>query len=433
MFKKEKIKDLHYSISGALTADEINAAADKILEKYGEKAKIPGFRAGHVPLAELRKRFGDNAFGEAADKLMNADLENFVNDRKIRLAAAPSVDVKNFIPGQDCEYAIEFDILPTLPEIELGKFTITQKTADVPESEIDKALENLRKSRAQAEKQGDDYRAANGDVAVIDFKGFVGEDAFDGGEAAGHHLILGSNSFIPGFEDQIIGHRAGDKFDITVKFPEHYHSEKLASADARFAINVREVRHHILPELNDELAKAVGQDTVAGLREHVKKILGEQYAEVSKREMRSELLEILADKVKLDLPETLVAQEFDMAKREFDSHAGHAHAKDEKWDDKKERREAEKRVKLGLILADWGTANSVSVSANDMQQAIWAEASRYPNPQEVINYYQTNQNAVAMIRGMLFEQKSLDAMLNGVKTKEKKVRAEDLFTQREVK
>lgn len=433
MFKKEKIKDLHYSVSGVISATDLQAAADEILTEYGKKAKMPGFRPGHIPLSVLRQKFNASAYGEAVDKLMNKDLTDYIADKKIRLAGAPKADLAGWEIGKDAEYSLEFDILPTLPAIDLEKFTVTKKVTDLDPAEVEKALENIRKNRSVAEKQDEKYKAIDGDVAVIDFKGFIGKDAFEGGEAKKHHLILGSGAFIPGFEDQIIGHKAGDKFDVKVKFPKDYHAENLAGKDARFEVEVHEIRHHILPELNDELAKSVGQESVKALREHITKILTDQYADAAQSEMRNELLEILADKVKLDVPETLVSQELEMAKAEHDrTHAhcdGHCKAEDHKWDDKKERKEAERRVKLGLILAEWGTQNKVEVSREDLQQAVWAEAARYPNPQQVFEFYNKNPNALGMLRGMIFERKALDAMLTHVKTKEKRVKAEELFKQ----
>ena len=435
MFTKEKIKDLHYSVNGSIAADTVQAAADEILLEYGKKAKMPGFRAGKIPLNILRQKYNASAYGEAIDKLMNTDLNNYIADKKIRLAGAPHADLAGWEIGKDVEYSLEFDILPTLPAIDLEKFTVVKKTADLDEKEVELALENIRKSRSQAEKQDAKYKAANGDIAVIDFKGFVGDTAFEGGEAKKHHLTLGSGAFIPGFEDQIIGHKTGDKFDVNVKFPADYHAENLAGADARFEVEIHEIRKYILPELNDELAKQVGQETVEALKEHIRNILTEQYNDASQREMRNELLDILADKVKLDLPETLVSQELEMAKNEFER--SHAHCHDEKcehkWDEKQERKDAERRVKLGLILAEWGTQNKVEVSRDDLQQAIWAEAARYPDPKQVFEFYNKNQNALTMLRGMLFERKALDAMLTHVKTKEKKVKAEDLFKQAPVK
>ena len=427
MFKKEKIKDLHYSISGVISADELQAAADEILAEYGKKAKMPGFRPGHIPLSILRQKYNASAMSDAIDKLMNQDLNKYIADKKIRLAGTPKADLAGWEIGKDAEYSLEFDILPTLPAIDLEKYTITKKTTKLDESEVERAIENIRQNRSTAEKQSDDYVAQNGDTAVIDFTGYIGDNAFDGGAAKKHHLVLGSGAFIPGFEDQVIGHKAGDEFDVNVKFPSDYHAANLAGKDARFAVKVHEVRKHILPELNDELAKSVGQESVEKLREHIRGILNEQYEEAAKRDMRNELLDILADKIKLDLPETLVDQEYNMAKQEYDRTSKNGNA--EKWDDKKERKDAERRVKLGLILAEWGTQNKVEVTRDDLQHAIWAEAARYPDPKQVFEFYNKNQNALAMLRGMIFERKALDAMLAHVKTKDKAVKPEELFQQ----
>ena len=427
MFKKEKIKDLHYSISGVISAAELQTAADEILAEYGKKAKMPGFRPGHIPLSILRQKYNASAMSDAIDKLMNQDLNKYIADKKIRLAGTPKADLAGWEIGKDAEYSLEFDILPTLPAIDLEKYTITKKTTKLDESEVERAIENIRQNRSTAEKQSDDYVAQNGDTAVIDFTGYIGDNAFDGGTAKKHHLVLGSGAFIPGFEDQVVGHKAGDEFDVNVKFPSDYHAANLAGKDARFAVKVHEVRKHILPELNDELAKSVGQESVEKLREHIRGILNEQYEEAAKRDMRNELLDILADKIKLDLPETLVDQEYNMAKQEYDRTSKNGNA--EKWDDKKERKDAERRVKLGLILAEWGTQNKVEVTRDDLQHAIWAEAARYPDPKQVFEFYNKNQNALAMLRGMIFERKALDAMLAHVKTKDKAVKPEELFQQ----
>ncbi len=438
MITKDKIKDLHYSVSGKIAASDLQAIADEILTEIGKNKQIPGFRPGHIPLSVLRQKYNAAAYGEAVDKAMNNDLNAFVSDKKIRLAGSPKADLSGWEIGKDVEYSMEFDILPTLPEIDLEKITVTKKVAKLDEKEVTTALENIRKSRSVAEKQDEKYKAQNGDVAVIDFKGFMDDVAFEGGEAKKHHLILGSGAFIPGFEDQIIGHKTGDKFDVNVKFPKDYHAENLAGKAARFEVEVHEVRKHILPELNDDFAKEIGQESVEKLKEHIREIISGQYTEAAQRDMRNELLDALADKVKLSLPEILVEQEFNMAKQEHDAQHEHCEHKDEKckdckWDEKKERKDAERRVKLGLILAEWGTQNKVEVTRDDLQQAIWAEASRYPDPKQIFEFYNKNQNAIAMLRGMLFERKSLDAMLTHVKQKEKSVPADELFKQVSVK
>lgn len=438
MITKDKIKDLHYSVNGKIAADDLQKIADEVLTEFGKTAKMAGFRQGHIPLSVLRQKYNASAYGEAVDKAMNNDLNTYIADKKIRLAGQPKVDLSGWEIGKDVEYSMEFDILPTLPEIDLSKITVTKKVAKLDEKEVDTALENIRKSRSVAEKQDEKYKAQNGDVAVIDFKGFMDGVAFEGGEAKKHHLILGSGAFIPGFEDQVIGHKAGDKFDVNVKFPKDYHASDLAGKDAKFEIELHEVRKHILPEMNDELAKQVGQESVEKLKEHIREIISGQYTEAAQRDMRNELLDVLADKVKMDLPETLVEQEYNMAKQEHDHQHEHCEHKDEKckdckWDEKQERKDAERRVKLGLILAEWGTQNKVEVTRDDLQQAIWAEASRYPDPKQIFEFYNKNQNAVAMLRGMLFERKALDEMLKQVNQKEKSVPADELFKQASVR
>ena len=436
MFTKEKIKDLHYSVSGKIAANDIQKVADEILLKFGKTAKMRGFRPGHIPLSILRQHHNASAWGEAIDKALNDDLQNYINEKKLRLAAQPQVDFKGYQIGKDVEYSMDFDILPVMPEIDLSKITVTKKITKLDEKEVETALENIRKSRSTAEKQDEKYKAANGDVAVIDFKGFIGKTAFKGGEAKKHHLILGSGAFIPGFEDQIIGHKSGDEFDVNVSFPKDYHAEDLAGKKAKFEVKIHEIRKHILPELNDELAKAVGQDSVEKLKAHIRNIINGQYEDAAQRDMRNELLDILADKVKMDLPLSLVEQELNMAKQEHDAEhkrCDEKNCKDHKWDEKQERKDAERRVKLGLVLAEWGTQHKVEVTRDDMQQAIWAEASRYPDPKQIFEFYNKNQNAVAMLRGMIFERKALDAMLKHVKHKEKSVSPEELFKQASVK
>ena len=436
MFTKEKIKDLHYSLNGKISADDLQKAADKVLTEYGKTAKMKGFRPGHIPLSVLRQRYNASAWGEAIDRAINADLQKYVADKKLRMANQPHVDFAGYNIGEDVEYTMEFDILPEMPEIDLSKITVTKKVTKFDEKEVDTALENIRKSRSVAEKQDAKYKAADGDVTVIDFKGFVGKKAFEGGEAKKHHLILGSGAFIPGFEDQIIGHKTGDEFDVNVTFPKEYHAKELAGKKARFEVKIHEIRKHILPELNDDLAKEVGHESVAKLKEHIRKIIETQYEDAAQREMRDELLEILGEKVKMDLPQSLVTQELDMAKREHDAQHAHCDDKDcknHKWDEKQEKKDAERRVRLGLVLAEWGTQHKVEVTRNDLQQAIWAEASRYPDPKPIFDFYNKNQNALTMLRGMIFERKALDAMLKHVKHKEKSVPAEELFKQAPVK
>lgn len=426
--KKEKIKDLHYSLSIVFPKDIIEKKSDEMLLEQGKKAKLAGFRPGHIPLDVLRKHYGNAMLDQAINTIMNEWMDGYVSEKKIRLAGSPKADMKNYKEGNDLDFTLDFDILPTLPKIELEKITLTKKVAEFDEKEAEKALENIAKSRRVLKEIADEKTVAKkGHTAVIDFKGFVGDTAFEGGEAKKHYLELGSNSFIPGFEDQIIGHKKGDKFDVNVQFPKEYHAENLAGKDARFEIFLHELKEVSIPEINDDFAKEVGMENVEKLKEHIKKILMDQYDIASKNAMKEELLDVLADKVKMDIPESLIDQEFEMAKR-------NAKSKKEKFDEKEAKKDAEKRVKLGLILAEWGNQNKVELTQDEVQQAIMQEAMRYPGQQEaVFDYYNKNRNALLMLRGMLYEGKVLDTMLGQVKTKDKQVKAKELFEPVEAK
>ncbi len=424
--KKDKIKDLHYVVHGVLSVADIQAESDKILMEHGKTAKIAGFRPGHIPLDVLRQKYGSSVMHETINNMMNADMDAYATEHKIRLAGSPDAKVEKMEEGKDVEYTLEFDILPPLPKIELEKITLTKKVADIDEEEVQRGLINLAKSRRVSEKIEEDISAEIGHVADIDFKGFLGDTPFEGGEAKHHMLELGSNSFIPGFEEAIVGKKRG-KFDINVTFPSDYHSKELAGKQVKFEIVLHGLRKNVIPEINDALAKEVGQESLDALMEHIRKILAEQYKLASIRDMKEELLETLSDKVKMDVPETLVSQEVEMAKHQSE-HDG------EKFDEKSAKKEAERRVKLGLILAEWGNQNKIEVTQDEIQQAIFQEAMKYPGQHEaVFDYYSKNRQAVSMLRGILYEQKVLDKMLELVKTKEKKVEATELFKSHDAK
>ena len=407
MFQKEKIKDLHYVLSGVLTAGEIMASSDVILLKYGEKAKIPGFRPGHVPLTVLRQKYGMDADQDAINELMNKDLDKFCDDKKIRRAGRPEVKLDKFIPGGDAEYTVEFDILPSLPKIDLEKFTLTKKEKAITDQDIADALANIQKTNSEHKNADSGYKLTNGDIAIIDFTGYLGDDKFDGGEGKNHSLTLGSGQFIPGFEDQIIGHVIGDELDVNVTFPTEYHAPNLAGKNVRFRVKINDAKISTPAELNDGLAKKLGIESVDKLREQVRDVLTNNAQEAARAEMRNELLDLLADKVKMDVPAVIVNQEIDLARQNQKG----------EFDEKKEQTDAERRVKLGLILAEWGNANNISISREDLQSAIWAEAARYPDQKAVFDFYNKNQQAVSMLNGMLFERKTLDAMIEKCRLK----------------
>ncbi|MDR1826391.1 MAG: trigger factor [Rickettsiales bacterium] len=392
MIKKDRIRDLHCSVSGVIPGADIKAKSDEILAKYGEKANIAGFRPGHVPAFVLRQKYGPAADEDAINDLINADLNALIYDKKIQPAGAPKADLKKYADGSDAEYELEFDILPELPRIDFERIVLSKKAADVSGADVDSAIENIRANRADFQKQDAGYKLVSGDIAIIDFTGFAGGVKFDGGEGKNHSLKLGSGQFIPGFEEQIVGHASGDEFEIAVKFPEKYHSPELAGKDATFKVKVTEARRSMPPPLDENFAKECGFESVEKMKADVKEILQRQNEDAAKADLRNQLLDALYDKVRLPLPESLVARETEASEN-------------------KDKKEAERRVKLGLILAQWGNRSEIKVGRDELQGAIWAEAARYPDPKEVYDFYNKNQDALSTLNGMLFERKVLDAMI----------------------
>lgn len=422
MFKKEKVKKLHYVVNGVIESEELQKIADSILLDYGKEAKIDGFRKGHVPVEVLRQKYNNLALGDAMDKAMNLDLSNFLKEKKLRLASAPKANVDKWSQNENLEYTMEFDILPELPSFDLSKFKLVKDKITVNTSDIDKTLEDIRQNKSTEEKENTEYKAKNGDVVIIDFKGFINGVAFEGGESKKYRLILGSKSFIDNFEDQIIGHKAGDKFDVNVRFPKDYHSKNLANKDTKFEVEIHEIYSRKMPELNDDFAKSIGYDSIEKLKTYIKEILEKQQNAVSQQKLRDSLLDLLNENIKLELPESLVEQEYKLAEEQHKNHhcdCEHEHSECKcKFDEKQERKEAEKKVKLGLILAEWGKVNNIDVTRDELQQALFEEASRYPNQKEVFEYYNKNKGALSMLRGILFEKKVLDEMLKQTNIKE---------------
>ena len=412
--------------------EEWEDALAQSFSKTRGKYTVPGFRKGKAPRSVVENYYGkavlfDEAFNVLYSKhypeILSKERENFTAVGDPELSVDDLSDEKLTLSA----------VIPVKPEVKIGAYKgleIKKYEYTVTDEEVTREVNKILDREAKT-VDVTDRPCAEGDTVNINFSGSVDGEKFEGGTAEKYSLTLGSNTFIPGFEAQVAGHKIGETFDVKVTFPADYHAENLAGKDARFAVKVHEVRKHQLPELNDELAKSVGHESVDKLREHIRTILTEQYDEAAKRDMRNELLDILADKVKLDLPENLVDQEYNMAKQEYERAAKNGST--EKWDEKQERRDAERRVKLGLILAEWGTQNKVEVTRDDLQQAVWAEAARYPDPKQVFEFYNKNQNALAMLRGMIFERKALDAMLTHVKTKEKSVKPSELFQQSDVR
>ncbi len=418
-----------YSVS--IPAKTISSDIDSKLSEYGEKADIPGFRKGKAPKSVLQKKFGENAFGEVVNSQIQNSVEKIVKDNSIRPAIQPAIDVKTADVDKDLEFSIEFVLMPQIDMMDLSKIKIETIKANVSDKEVDEALVGLAKDFRDSKKV--DRKAKKGDLVVIDFLGKVDDVAFEGGAGNDHNLELGSNSFIPGFEDQLIGAKVGDSKDVSVKFPDEYHAPNLAGKDAVFECKVKEVKEFVETKIDDEMAKKVGLKDLAELKENVKKQLSSKFDGSTRNLVKKDLMNQLDAGHKFDVPSIIVEQEFDEIWKSVKQSKKEGKLEDE--DANKSDKELEKeykeialrRVRLGLLLTEIASELKVEVTQDDINSAVMSEAQRYPGQEmQVFEYYQKNPQVLEQLRAPILEEKVIDMILEKANTKEKLMDAKDI-------
>ncbi|MDR2098560.1 MAG: trigger factor [Rickettsiales bacterium] len=428
---KEKIKGIKYELSFEIPVGDFEAKLSGELAKFAETHQERGFRKGHVPMEVIRSKYETRFVDGARNALINETLSGYTREKGLSLAASPKVSVDSFMRGEPLKFSAVFEIMPKLKEIDFSKIAVEKFTASASDKEIDEALQNIADSRHTAEDIKERRKTRKGDIAVIDFTGSVDGAEFDGGKGADYPLELGSGSFVPGFEDQLVGRSKGDDVDVSVTFPKDYGHAALAGKKALFKVKIKNVKEKVTPAINDDFARELKRENLADLKKYVKELLENNYAETAKAVMKDRLLDELA-REKIEVPESLIEQEteylFDAEHAREHGVPGHKH--DEKAE-KKRREElaktAESRVKLGIIIADIGRREKVEVNDSDMRQAVMREAARYPDQmQRVFEYYQKNPQASEALRAGIFEEKVVDLILSKVKPREKQVKPDEL-------
>lgn len=428
-----KSKGLEKSYKVVAASDEIAKEYDNKLAKIAKGAKIQGFRAGKAPLAMVKKKYHNEVMSEVMDEMLRKGTNEVVTSNKLRLVNQPAVKVIKFDEGKDLEFDVNMEILPEIKIGDFSKIALNKLTADVPAEEVNKAVEYLAKTRRETVKV-DGKKAAKGDTVMIDFVGSIDGVEFKGGKGDDYPLELGSNSFIPGFEDQLIGAEAGSNVDVKVKFPENYHAKDLAGKDAVFAVKVREVREPKVIEINDELAKSLGAENLDKLKETLEGRIKSDYDNASRMKLKRELLDALDKEYNFEVPESLVNAEYNAIVQQYEQ-AKKAGRLDEEEKSKKEtdllkeyKDIAVRRVKLGLLLSEVGQEAKVTIKPEDINAAIMNEARRYPGQEQlVLDYYLKNKQAIEALKAPIFEEKIIDHILTLIKLNEKKVSVEELY------
>ncbi len=424
---------------------DLNTALDARIAEVTPTLNIKGFRPGKVPTAHVRRLYGKALMSEVIEKTLNETTQKVLEDNKLRPAGDPDLkpegDMNAVVDGKaDLAYEIAVDIMPDFEPVDPASLSLSRPVYEPTKAEVDEALDGLAKeNRTYEEKTGKSVKAANGDAVVIDFLGKLDGVPFEGGAAEDHELVLGSGQFIPGFEDQLVGVKPGDDVEVKVTFPAEYQAENLKGKDAIFEVKVKAVKAPVESKADDALAERLGIENLEKLRELLKGNLEKEYAGASRFKLKRALLDQLDTKHDFPLPPKMVEAEFAAIWQQVqqDKEAGQLPPEDAKKSDKKLQEEyrkiAERRVRLGLVLAEIGRANNIAVTDQELNEAMIAEARRYgPQAQQVFDLFRQNPNAQAQLRAPIFEDKVVDLIVEKAKVKDTKVSKDELMKDDEL-
>ena len=415
-----------------LSADELDAKVNEKLAEAQPEIQMKGFRKGKVPMALLKKQYGSQVLGEALQETIDGAMSSHFEESGDRPAMQPEVKMTNedWKEGDDVEVHMSYEALPEIPDVALDKIKLEKLVVEAEDAAVDEALQNLADSAPDFKDRKKGSKAKDGDQITLDFLGKVDGEAFEGGAAEDYPLVLGSNSFIPGFEEQLVGAKVDQEIDVNVSFPENYGAENLAGKAAVFSCTIKAVKEPKPAELDDELGKKYGAEDLAGLKAQIKERLEAEYAGASRAVMKRGLLDALDKQVKFELPPSLVEAEagqiaHQLWHEENPDVQGHDHPEIEATDE--HTKLAERRVRLGLLLAEMGKRQEVEVSDAEMTQAVMNQARQYPGQErQFFEFVQQNPQMRQQIQAPLFEDKVVDWVFENIEVKEKKVKKDKL-------
>ncbi len=409
-----------------IPAGQLETRMQYRLSEIARTIRLPGFRPGKVPLKLVRQKYGASVMGEVVEQAVNDGAQAAIAEQGLRPAVQPKVEITSYDPGSDLEFKVAVETLPEITAMDFATIAIEREKASVPDAEVDEAIARI--AERHEDSAAVDRAAQEGDVVVIDFVGRQDGIAFPGGSAEGYQLKLGTGSFIPGFEEQLVGKKAGDEALVQVTFPEAYGNEGLAGKGAEFEVKLHEVREPQAAALNDEFAKKLGVETLEALRQAVREEIGREIDTLSRSRVKRRLLDVLAANHDFPVPDSMVDHEFEAIWKQFetDRNEGRVDPSDAgKSDDdlKAEYRMlSERRVRLGLLLADVGRSNGITVSQEDLNRALMAEARQFAGQEHLVfQYYRNNPEALDGLRAPIFEDKVIDFILELAQVADKEV------------
>ncbi len=414
-------------------AADIESRRSKRLTELSRDLRLPGFRPGKVPPNLVRKRFGAAVTAEVLEQSVNDATRQVLADRGLRSAGQPKVEVTTLDEARDLEFKVELELLPDITLPDLSTLELTRLKAEPSAETVDKALGEIAKRQRTLEDVADERPAERGDVLVIDYAGQVGGEAFPGGTGQDMAVEVGGTGFIPGFSEQLEGMRPGEHRTLQATFPEPYSVPTLAGKEASFEVTAKALKRAVLPAIDDELAKKLGFEGLDEVRGLITRQTQREYDQLSRLRIKRQLLDALAERASFPVPQGMVDAEFEQIwqRLEADRKEGRLDEEDRDKDEETLRGEyraiAERRVRLGLLLAEIGRANGITVAPDEMTRAMRAEAGRYPGQeQQVLDFFRKNPQAAEALRGPIFEEKVVDYVLELAQVTDRTTTPEEL-------
>jgi trigger factor len=436
---------LKREIKVTVPAKDMEERLMKRLSDAKDRVRINGFRPGKVPLQHLRKMYGKSFMSEVVNDILNSSTREILSERGEKAAMQPEVNMtedekeaEKILAGDaDFEFMLSYEVVPSIELKDWSGIKVTRQVYDVPETEIDDQVKKVAESARSYETK--DGAAETGDRVTMDFVGKIDGVAFEGGAGNDQQLVIGSGQFIPGFEDQLIGAKAGDERTVNVTFPENYSAANLAGKAATFDVKIKEIGKPGDVELTDDTAKALGLESLERLRELVRGQIETQFGALTRQKVKRELLDALDESYSFEAPSKLVEAEFNniwtQVTNELES-AGRTFADEETTEEdarEEYRKLAQRRVRLGLVLAEIGEKSNVQITDDEMQRALVQFVRGYPanQQQQVYEFYRNNPNALVNLRAPLFEEKVVDLLLGQVEVTDIKVTREELLADKD--
>lgn len=425
-------RELEVTVPAATILKNVEAQ----LVSYGQRANIPGFRKGKVPMNILKKQYGRMVLGEVLDKTVQDSMANALREQDLRPAMQPKIALKDgesFDEGKDLTYTMTLEILPTFDVMDLAKVSVEKPVAKVEDKVVQETLDRVAKSNRSFVTVESKRGAKTGDTVVVDFDGKTKEGvALPGMSGKGMNVELGSGQLIPGFEEQLVGKKVGDHVEVDVTFPEDYGVNELAGKPAIFHVDITELKESADTQIDDALATKLGFENLDTLKDAVVKNISEDYAQLSRLRLKRALLDVLDSNHSFELPKGMVDMEYDSIVRQMEQEKKQAGEEITQAEKDELKPIAERRVRLGLVLAEIGRANKIEVKQEELYKAIYAEARKFPGQeQQVLEFYSKNPQVIESFRAPIYEDKVIDFILTKASVTEKEVSIDDLTAEPE--